>query len=116
MTIDGTRPPRSCCGAAHAWQADKQLLTIGNGSSTVMRVLQEKAGAEHGAYEWLPLRYAALALLSRICCPKRRRRWFKWLHATHPCDASKAWAISQGVEIQGERKEEQEGAGSCVVS
>ena len=56
MTIDGTRPPRSCCGAAHAWQADKQLLTIGNGSSTVMRVLQEKAGAEHGAYEWLPLR------------------------------------------------------------
>jgi hypothetical protein len=56
MTIDGTRPPRSCCGAAHACQADKQLLTIGNGSSTVMRVLQEKAGSEHGAYEWLPLR------------------------------------------------------------
>jgi hypothetical protein len=33
-----------------------QLLTKGNGSCTVMRVLQENAGSEHGAYEWLPMR------------------------------------------------------------
>jgi hypothetical protein len=33
-----------------------QLLTNGHGDATVIRVLQHKVGAEHGAYEWLPLR------------------------------------------------------------
>ncbi len=42
-------------------QADGQLLTNGNGNgTTVIRVLQEKDGVKHGAYEWMPLRWASL--------------------------------------------------------
>jgi len=49
--------------------------------------------------------------------------WFKWLHANHPCAASKSWALSQGMEVEGEgegegegAKEEKGGDSVCAVS
>lgn len=102
-------------------QADMRLLTNGDGSGTVIRVLQQKLGSEHGAYEWLPLRYGCIAQCDMRSCfhVTRGCRWFKWLHASHPCSASKAWASSQGLDV-GEAPRvgdaEGEGGSACVVS
>ncbi len=60
--------------------------------------------------------------VSCMFCVMRRCRWFKWLHATHACAASKAWAVSQGMEVEevvgegGQQEEEEEGGAACVVS
>ncbi len=46
-------------------------------------------------------------------------RWFKWLHAAHPCVASKAWALSQGLDAEdvgGGEVAEVEGGSACMLS
>lgn len=90
-----------------------QLLTNGLGGATVIRVLQHQVGSEHAAYEWLPLRYAGVRQLIAIF-DIRNCRWFKWLHAAHPCDASKCWAISQGLRVEHPEQGAKEKA--CVIS
>jgi hypothetical protein len=102
------RRRRLYCHAGHGKESERRRP----------RRLQLAAAQVLSACSFLFFRCLSRCTLRIMTFDNKNCRWFKWLHATHPCSSSQAWAASQGLEVVIPNKEEERAdkGDSCSIS